>query len=117
MDTTLQKIQNAFDKTVIVTQSIYATDSRPHLTVELSQSQDLKYSQGLKRFDQDCYDCFDEGLYIKDGHTYQPSLFNKLYKFIVPDYYFCQQVFRTALLLPLAVVPTFMLIKKLELQR
>lgn len=107
---TLEAIKSSFDeKTVGIMPTISARNKYPHLTVQLTKMKELK-----------CYkDCYDEDCYrFVEGKTFdQPSLFNKLYKFIVPDYYFCQQVFRTALLLPLAVVPTFMLIKKLELQR
>lgn len=107
---TLETIKSSFDKkTVSITPTISARNKYPHLTVHLTQMKELR-----------CFaeDCLDEDCYrIVEGNTFdRPSLFNKLYKFMVPDYYFCQQVFRAALLLPLVVIPTSILIKKLGLK-
>ena len=107
---TLETIKSSFDKkSVSITPTISARNKYPHLTVQLTQMKELR-----------CFaeDCLDEDCYRIEGNTFvvQPSLFNKLYKFIVPDYYFCQQVFRAALLVPLVVLPTSILIKKLGLK-
>jgi hypothetical protein len=106
----LETIKSSFDnKTVTIMPTISSRNKYPHLTVQLTKMKEFKcYDDGLKRFDQD--------LYINDLDTYQISPMKKVYKFIVPDYHMCKQMYQTAILFPLVFLPTLMLVKKLGLK-
>jgi hypothetical protein len=87
--------------------TIRATSDTPHLSVKLI---------GTYKLDA-CLDSYDEATYIphacREVQVGQDSFLNRAYNMIVPDYYSLRTMLHTTVLLPLAVVPSIYLIRRL----